>query len=450
MGYRLVRRLARLLLALFYRRIEIVGLDRLPATGPLIVAANHQNALVDPALLLATLPRRLRPVAKAPLFGYPVLGWLLRLAGAIPVHRRQDPGSDAARNAEMFAAATATLAGGGAVLIFPEGVSQAEPRLMPLRTGAARMVLATPAGGVRPTLLPVGLVFHEPGTFRAGWAVVLVGEPVGLADGAAPAGPASDTAVRALTDRLDAALRRLIVEAHDRRLLRLAEAAHAVWRADAAEPEDGAARAAWLRSALRGYRYLETREPERLEAVIREVEAYRADLEATGLAAAPPAPGAYRAAVVRRYAVREGVPLLLGLPLAAWGVVLHAMPYQLTRLAARLARPAPDVEATAKLLAGLALYPLGWLAEGWVAWRIGGPVLLSVCLASLAPAGFFALTWWERLARVRRDTRAFLLFLVRRDLHARLRERRRTLLDALGTLAARVPAPVLAGEGDEA
>ena len=448
MGYRLVRRLARFLLGLFYRRVEVVGLDRVPATGPLIVAANHQNALVDPALLLATLPRRLRPVAKAPLFGYPVLGGLLRLAGAIPVHRRQDPGADPARNAETFAAVTATLARGGAVLIFPEGVSQAEPRLMPLRTGAARMALAAPAGGAPPTLLPVGLVFHEPGTFRGGWAVVLVGEPVDLADGAGPTRPVSDAAVRVLTGRLDAALRRLIVEARDRRLLRLAEAAHAVWRADAAEPEDGAARAAWLRSALRGYRYLETREPERLEAVIREVEAYLADLEATGLTVAPPGPGAYRPGVVRRYALREGVPLLLGLPLAAWGVVLHAVPYQLTRLAARLARPEPDVEATAKLLAALALYPLGWLAEGWVAWRIGGPVLLAVCLLSLAPAGFFALTWWERWARVRRDARAFLVFLLRRDLHARLRDRRRALLGALGALAARVPAPVLAGEGD--
>jgi hypothetical protein len=252
--------------------------------------------------------------------------------------------------------------------------------------------------------------------------------------------------VRGLTERLDAALRRLMVEARDRRLFRLAEAAHGIWRAEAGEAEDGAARAAWLRGALRAYCYLQAREPERLEAMIRDVEAYVGDLEAVGLSVAQPGASAYPASIVARYALREGPPLLLGVPLAAWGVLVHGLPYRLTGLAVRLLRPEPHVEATAKLLAGLALYPLGWLAEGWVAWRVGGPLLLALLAASLAPAGFFALTWWERLARVRRDARAFLLFLVRRDLHARLAERRRALLDALGGLAARVPASVLAGD----
>lgn len=58
MGYGLVRTLARWVLGLFYRRIDLVGLENIPESGPLIVAANHQNALVDPMLLLGLLPRR--------------------------------------------------------------------------------------------------------------------------------------------------------------------------------------------------------------------------------------------------------------------------------------------------------------------------------------------------------------------------------------------------------
>ncbi|MGH7300879.1 MAG: 1-acyl-sn-glycerol-3-phosphate acyltransferase, partial [Candidatus Rokuibacteriota bacterium] len=46
----------------------MVGAERIPVAGPLIVAANHHNALVDAVLLLAVIPRRLVPVAKAPLF----------------------------------------------------------------------------------------------------------------------------------------------------------------------------------------------------------------------------------------------------------------------------------------------------------------------------------------------------------------------------------------------
>src|SRR5262245_36157644 len=73
-GSRLIRTLARGLVALFYRRVDVVGAERVPPRGPVIVCANHQNALVDPMLLLATIPRMLVPLAKAPLFHHPIIG----------------------------------------------------------------------------------------------------------------------------------------------------------------------------------------------------------------------------------------------------------------------------------------------------------------------------------------------------------------------------------------
>ena len=453
MGYRLVRRLARWLLGLFYGRIEVVGAERIPPAGPLILAANHQNAIVDPMILMAAVPRRLRPVAKAPLFRYPVLGLLVRLAGAIPVQRRQDPGSDPTQNAAMFAAATGTLASGGAILIFPEGVSQAEPRLMPLRTGTARMALAATAAGVTPTLLPAGLVFEEPGTFRTGRALLLVGDPVPLAEGAAPDGAAPEAVVRQLTDRLEAALRRLIVEARDRHVLALARAAEAIWRAEAGAPADagvaeGPARTAWLQRALRAYRYLLTRDPDRIQAVVHSVERYARDLAGAGVTDEQLS-RTYAPSVIRRYALHEGLPLLLGVPLAVLGLVVHALPYQLIRLAVRLLRPEPDVEATYKILGGVVLYPLGWALEGWLVWRLGGRLALALFVLVLAPTGFFALTWWERLAHVRREARGFLHFVLRRDLHTRLRERRRTLARELEALAEQVPETELAAAPPE-
>jgi 1-acyl-sn-glycerol-3-phosphate acyltransferase len=75
------------------------------------------------------------------------------------------------------------LTQGQAIVIFPEGVSQPEPTLKALRTGAARLVLEAEAAGAPPvTLLPVGIVVNEPGRFRAGHALVLIGAPVPLDD----------------------------------------------------------------------------------------------------------------------------------------------------------------------------------------------------------------------------------------------------------------------------
>jgi 1-acyl-sn-glycerol-3-phosphate acyltransferase len=276
-GPALVRALARALVRLFYHRVEVVGVERVPRAGPLIVVANHRNALVDPLLVLATLPRTLRPVAKAPLFRHPLLAPFLRLAGAVPVHRRRDPGSDPAQNAAMFAAVAAALQNGEAILIFPEGVSQPEPVLIPLRTGVARVVLGTEVGARAPaaTLLPVGLTFHEPGTFRSGWALVLVGEAVRIDDCRVLATTEPEQAVRELTDRVTEALRALIVEADDRETLRLTLGLETIRRAEA-EDAPGAAdaigaagaqastgreasraeRVAWVRAATRADRWL--------------------------------------------------------------------------------------------------------------------------------------------------------------------------------------------------
>jgi 1-acyl-sn-glycerol-3-phosphate acyltransferase len=444
------------LVRVFYHRVEVVGVERVPRSGPLVIVANHRNALVDPLLLLATLPRTLRPVAKAPLFRHPLLAPFLRLAGALPVHRRRDPGSDPAQNVATFRAVAAALREGEAILIFPEGVSQPEPVLMPLRTGVARMVLGTEDAGGAPAvaLLPVGLTFHEPGTFRNGWALVLVGPPVPVDDCRTLAARDPERAVRDLMARVAEALRTLIVEVEDRETLRLAEGLEATRRAEvddrpAERPASRAERMAWIQAATRAYRWLGPREPARVGRLRAEVERYLADLERLGLS--PRVVGrAYPPGVARRYAAREGVALLGGLPLAAWGVASHALPYWLTELAARRLATSTDVTATVKLVAGAVLYPACWALEAWAVWRLLGGWGLAVFVAALIPTGLFALGWQARLARVRRDARAFLRFLWDRDLLARLAVRRRALVVETEELAQLLPADVRTGAADPA
>jgi glycerol-3-phosphate O-acyltransferase/dihydroxyacetone phosphate acyltransferase len=435
----------------FYRRVDVVGAERIPADGPLIIAANHHNALMDGVLLLATVPRRLVSVAKAPLFSHPLIGPFLRLIGALPAHRRQEGGSDPMRNARLFAASTATLRRGDAILIFPEGVSQPDPVLMPLRTGAARMVLAAEADGAGPvTLLPVGLMFHEPGTFRTGWALIAVGEPVGTAECVALGRHDPEEGARRLTARLGEAMRGLIAQVDDRETLRLVDHAERIWRQERDPGErDPAARAEWRRRATRAYRYLLHHEPPRVEGLRGLVERYVKDVEAAALStrvgfAPPPA----RAVV--RYALRQLAILLGGLPLALAGLIAHVVPYWLTWAAARLLRPEPDVEATYKLVAGLVLYPLAWILEGWLAGRVGGGWALALFVLLLGPAGFFALAWGERLRRLYREGRALLRLLVDRDLGRHLSERRRAILAEMDAAVARVPEPVLAGRAEGA
>jgi 1-acyl-sn-glycerol-3-phosphate acyltransferase len=418
-GPRLIRAFVRALLAIFYRRLDVAGLEHLPARGPLLVAANHQNGLIDPMLLMAALPRPLRPLAKSGLFRHPIIAPFLHLARALPVQRRQDAGSDMRGNALMFREVSQALGRGEAILIFPEGVSQPEPTLMALRTGAARLLLEAAASGTPAiTLLPVGLVLDEPGRFRSGCALVLIGEPVATADCVALHRSDPVAAVRALTERLAAALRRQMVEAEDRETLRLMRLIERVWREESGARADPRS-ATWLQRASRAYRWLRQTAPAEVEHFRREVEEY--DLALDRLRVTPETLGrAYAPAIVLRYAAREIVPVILGLPLALLGMLLHALPYQLVRLGIRLTRPEPDVEATYKIAGGVVIFPLVWALEAWLVARLFGGWSTLLLLLALVPTGFFALAWQARVQDVAREATALLHFLGRRSLHVRL------------------------------
>lgn len=130
-----------LMLLCFVR--DFRGMERLPKTGGVIVAANHVS-VVDPfaiGLFVHDAGRRPRFMAKASLFRIPVLAGILRATGQIPVHRYS-------ANARMsLTAAADAVRAGEVVVIYPEGTTTHDPDYWPMRarTGVARLALETGA-----------------------------------------------------------------------------------------------------------------------------------------------------------------------------------------------------------------------------------------------------------------------------------------------------------------
>ena len=114
--------------------------DRPPSPSTPLVAVFNHTSNVDAFPVADAVWRRLghwcQPLAKAELFDVPVFGRLARSAGAIPVHRGQDAGREAA-----YADAIDRLHEGGTVLLAPEGTRTHDGTLLPLRHGAARLAL---------------------------------------------------------------------------------------------------------------------------------------------------------------------------------------------------------------------------------------------------------------------------------------------------------------------
>lgn len=422
--------LARLVAGVFFRRVEVLGAERIPADGPLVVVANHQNGLVDPVLLLAALPRPVRFLAKSTLWRIPVLASILDLAGSIPVFRREDAGADTSRNLAAFARCHELLARGGALALFPEGTSHDRPALQPLRTGAARIALEAEArcGPLGVRILPVGLLFEEKTRFRSR-ALVVAGEPIAVA---AAAGP-EEAAARELTAAVAEGLRRVTLNFASWDQARLVDRAAELFASEGDAPSL-AAEFSRQQALLAGRDELAARHPERLAALAAAVADYDRHLRAARLTDAQVAAHP-RLLPAFAFLLRSLSGLGLRLPLALLGIAANALPYQLARLAALAVRRDPNQVATYKLFPSLLLYPATWIGEALLAGRfLGGGAALAALLAAPA-AGWVALRYLEEQQRLRREVRAFLLLRTRRSLHALLRARREAIRSELQALA---------------
>jgi 1-acyl-sn-glycerol-3-phosphate acyltransferase len=422
-----------------YRRIEVTGAERVPASGAVILVANHGNSLVDSLAILHASPRVAAPLAKAPLFKSPLLARFLRALDAVPVYRPQDvdenEGRGARANVETFRACHERLRAGGAIVLFPEGVSQPQPHLMPLRTGAARIALDV---GAPVSIVPVGLAY-EPPDERRGTLLVRFGEPF-VVDGST-VGPARRGAIASTTRRIEAALRDLLAEAESQgdlaamRVLRLVQ-----------EQEKGLPPAATLEEEhartqpiARGFRDLEAVDPAETEAIRAETDAFRRALAVAGvpleLLDRP-----YRPGRVLAFVAKTGATLLVAAPVALAATVL-TWPARVAGdvLAARASLATEDVWSLTRMV-GRATALVVWTLLVAVAVGVSWRPWAGVAALLLLPALFVVHVLWRDWQRGVRDrVRAFLALAggrLRRDLQAR----RRALHQRLEKAAARIAA----------
>lgn len=424
---------------LFYRRRVLDG--RIPDAGPVLLVANHPNALLDPVLVMNSTRRRVRMLAKAPLFSMPGISILVKGLDCLPVYRAKD-GADTAANAATFRAVEEALVGGSCVLIFPEGISHDEPGLQPLKTGAARMAIGAVRRGARDlVVVPVGLTYADKLRYRS-TAAVDIGPPLRVADFIDDAGAAVDDADRDAARRLtDAIHRALLQETTNLRSwedLRLLEAVDAIWRQR--DPE----RVRRIKSLADGVELLRNDDPARLEAFRDRLSAWVDRVERLGLT--PRDLGEEHLAAQQKpvraaaFVARQVVALTLGLPLAGAGAVFWAVPFWLVDVLWRLTGVEKDTGATVKVLASLVFFPLWWLVAV-VGLAVTGHGALAVAAGTLSPGlGLMTRHFFRRRAFALRQMLGVVLLASKGRLGDEVRAERDALCTELDALGARVEA----------
>jgi 1-acyl-sn-glycerol-3-phosphate acyltransferase len=199
----------------YLAKIEIRNKEKLPAQGAFVLAPNHYSEF-DPLIVAAAvwrLGRAPRFMAKESLFRVPVLGWLMRKTGMVPVARA----TSAAAAKQTIEQSRALVENERGVIVYPEGTLTRDPDLWPMRgkSGAVRLALA---GGI--PLIPVAQwgTQRVMGRYQKGLSLwpprkrvqVLIGDPVDISDLTGRAGEQS--ALNEATNRLMNAITALLEE----------------------------------------------------------------------------------------------------------------------------------------------------------------------------------------------------------------------------------------------
>jgi glycerol-3-phosphate O-acyltransferase/dihydroxyacetone phosphate acyltransferase len=358
MFHSLIISLIRIAANTFFRRIDVVGLENIPADGPVIFAGNHPNALMDGWLLIAKCGRwPLHFLGDAKLWNYRMLAPILDATGAVPVYRREEHGGEV-DNRQAFEKVYEIIESGKCMGIFPEGVSHVESQLVKLKTGTARIALSVTArGNTSVKIVPCGLNYIHRHRFRS-QVLIEFGEPIVIDEKwLRDHEKNEEETVRQLTDHLTQTLKNVTLNAPDWQTLRFIQAARRLYKPSSVELTPGQ----YVELSRRFVdRYLLAMDDPEMQAFRAEVENYQSRLEMLGLKDYQ-----LRFPVTFGHAFRKimlrGVTMLAFLPLAIPGALVHLpVGWIAATVGERFSYEMDDI-ATLKVMATILLLPILYL-----------------------------------------------------------------------------------------
>lgn len=466
--YSILKQLLKFATRLYFVEVSSVNQDKVPKTGPVILAANHPSSILDSVILATELPRPVHYLAKSELFKSRVLAALYRGVGAIPIERGQQP----EQHEQTFKHLYELFERGQCVGIFPEGRNSPTMQVAKLRTGTARIAFGAEERNrwqLGLTIVPVGLNFESRELFLS--AVQLrYGDPIRVTDYRSAYQEDPKAAIRALTDAMEQSLRELTLHLEDRQLSKLVNDLGSVYNQEVTirdelpeQPPRPIQRSqnrvikllqrvlTWFRPQLiepvdlsgnlRGRQQISytlsralREQPSAIEDLRKRVERYQAHLGQSDLRA-DLRQNFEQPLKERLIRLRMTLYAILMAPVAAFGLVHNAIPYLFSRwLGQRF-----DDEA----VRGFTYFGVGVLAFAftysvyflWL-WQFTDRSLASSLgyLALLPPTGFVTLRYRGRIMQYRNKILVRTFFRTQENMAALLRQERSEIIERLQQL----------------
>jgi len=434
LGYFSVRAFGKFWTNRFFRKIQVLGTENV-IPGPVIFAINHPNNLIDSLVVAYAIERKIHYLATAQLFRNKIMSLFLHSMGVIPVYRKQDDTSSGQKNASMFQACYEILRDGGAIGIYPEGTTHAEPRIRKIKTGAARIALEAENlyhPGVK--LVPVGLNFSVRKSFRSE-VIVSIGPPVPASTYLEKYQLAPAETVEQLTDDLQKAIEAQVIVIDEPELDRLVQQIEEIYKGELIRDlieirglkKEEIDSFQLSKRLIAGIHYFNEKNPDLIRRIQEEIETYTARLKKIKVHDSLIESLVNNPTSYRRFILRV-VLLLICLPPALWGAANHFFPYQISRLVSRKIAKKETDYATVRILSGIVLYTLFYAVQIYAVIRWFGLFPAIIYGMTLPIAGAFAYYYKEKFRKMREDFKLLSIMITRKQLLQKLVEQRERLI----------------------
>lgn len=403
MLYRSLKILISIAIRAYFRKIRVRNLELIPTDAPLLFVANHPSAFMDPLCIASNVKQELHFLVRGESFQNPVSRFVYGRVNMIPVYRASETPDEVHKNKDIFAFCFKHLAKSGSIIIFPEGSSKTEPRLRPIKTGAARIALGADAEhdfklGVK--IIPIGVNYSDSHSFRSN-LFLNIGEPIEMSEYEEAYKNDERETVNELTERIKDTLKANTLVIDNEQLDDLIANIEKIYKSKLRqdrEDELPQADADFLisKEIIEGVQYHHKHEPLRVERVKEMIDKYLENLHRYNIKDKQLKPERRQVS-----GFESALFLLFGFPIFLLGFITNLIPYKLTGAVARKVTQRGDFFGSVQLLSGLVTFLLFYsgyivLAAFFVPWWATLAIAFAIPIAGLVTLAYLKHFMWVR------------------------------------------------------
>lgn len=430
------KKLCSITMKVFYRNYEVIGENTLPKNTGIILCVNHVNALIDAAVLQASTEKNIRALARDGLFKNPILKPILNMIGTVPIYRRETSQSDTSKNKDTFSRCYDLLGENQTLVIFPEGQSHSKSYIQEIKTGAARMALgAIEKNGIAPVLVPVGMTFSRQKRSRTE-VLVHYGDPIDLNT---PEDMSEYDTVRLITERVKKGIEEVTLNTESWEDLNLAKKLEQFFSLHTNKVKETISdtdkskqvkklseRFDSLKQLIEVQDLLKQHEPEKIRSLMSKLRVFERLCKACGISNYQLVIK-YQPLLITLYVLRTLGIILIGFPIALWGILNSIIPYISTQFFTKIVSKKVDQHDTTWVLLGMLFFFLFWGYQSNFVFRHYNLYWSLLYLASIVFGSTLALKLRGEFQLTIANLKVFILFLRKKDLHSYLDTKRQEI-----------------------